>query len=190
MQHLYCYHTHPEWRKYFLSTIAHNTITINHQNQATFIGPTLWLDHYRSTVIDYGLSNKRDFIVAKHDGYNRYNINHRRKVEFYKDTRQITITDEVINIASKNVRIEMPFHIHPDVECRWSGSSLFLAHSGCRTLTIQLDPQFDWQFFKGNISPILGWYSNSFYQKEASPLFIGAISSSSSRTFSTTLTVN
>lgn len=186
----YCYHTHPEWRKYFLSTIAHNTVSINRDNQATFIGPTLWLDHYRSKVLDYGLSDMRDFIIAEHDGYTRYKITHRRKVEFYKKARQFIITDVIINKGLKNAQIEIPFHIHPDVECQLSGNSLNLTHSGCRTLNIQLDPQLNWKFYKGNLSPTLGWYSSSFYQKVASPVIMGALSSSVSRTFSTTLTIN
>ena len=186
----YCYHTHPEWRKYFLSTVAHNTIAINHENQATFIGPTLWLDHFKSTVIDYGLSDTRDFIIAEHDGYVRYKINHRRKVEFLKKLRQFIITDEIINRGSKNAQIEMPFHIHPNVECHLSGSSLTLTYPGSRTVTIQLDPQLNWRLYKGNLSPTLGWYSSSFYQKEASPVVIGSVSASISLSFSTTITIN
>ena len=33
----YAYHTHAEWRKYFVSTLAHNTVTINNADQASIV---------------------------------------------------------------------------------------------------------------------------------------------------------
>ncbi len=41
----YCYHGEPEWRSYFRSTIAHNTVELDGQNQSGDGGPFLWLRH-------------------------------------------------------------------------------------------------------------------------------------------------
>ena len=41
----YCYHGEPAWRSYFRSTIAHNTVELNGQNQSGDGGPFLWLRH-------------------------------------------------------------------------------------------------------------------------------------------------
>ena len=41
----YCYHGEPEWRSYFRSTIAHNTVELDGRNQSRDGGPFLWLSH-------------------------------------------------------------------------------------------------------------------------------------------------
>ena len=51
----YTYHTEPEWRQYFIGTLAHNTIRINQKDQAVNGGPTLWTKHYKTSIIDLDL---------------------------------------------------------------------------------------------------------------------------------------
>ena len=79
----FCYHTHPQWRKYFLSTLAHNTVTVNNDDQAKFIGPTLWLNHYTVKTKEHSFSDTVDSVTAEHDGYKKYGITHTRKIEFF-----------------------------------------------------------------------------------------------------------
>ena len=40
----YCYLTEPDFRRYFRSTIGHNTLEISNLDQARYGGPFLWLD--------------------------------------------------------------------------------------------------------------------------------------------------
>lgn len=186
----YCYHTHSDWRKYFLSTKAHNTISINDENQATYIGPTLWLNHYKTKVIDFSLSDKYDFVVAEHNGYQKHEVIHRRKAEFYKDSSQFVITDEVENRGGKTIKIEMPFHIHPRVDQELCENKLTLKSCGNKTVTLHLDAKLSWNVYKGETQPILGWFSNSFYSKEPSPVCLGKIKTSKTLKFVTTITIN
>ena len=45
----YCYHGEPSWRRYFRSTLAHNTIEVGGQDQSGSGGPFLWTRHAQST---------------------------------------------------------------------------------------------------------------------------------------------
>ena len=176
----YCYHTHPEWRKYFLSSKAHNTITINNSNQATYVGPTLWLDHYKTKVHEHSISDNYDYVVAEHNGYDKFNVRHKRTVEFFKDVKELVITDYIENASGKSALIEMPFHIHPQIKHHFSGNVLQLSGRAARRVEVVLDPSLKWSMHKGESSPILGWYSSSFYNKETSPVCLGSASSSGS----------
>ena len=47
----YCYHGEPSWRRYFRSTLAHNTIEVGGQDQSSSGGPFLWTRHAQSTLV-------------------------------------------------------------------------------------------------------------------------------------------
>ncbi len=64
----YTYHTDPEWRNYFIGTLAHNTIRVNQTNQAQSTGPTMWINHYKVKIISSETSGQKDKIVAEHNG--------------------------------------------------------------------------------------------------------------------------
>ncbi len=46
----YCYHGEPEWRSYFRSTRAHNTIEVDGEDQAVEAGPFMWAEHADAVV--------------------------------------------------------------------------------------------------------------------------------------------
>ena len=49
----YTYHSEPEWRAYFKGTLAHNTIRVDEQDQASNAGPCLWVEHYQPHLAFY-----------------------------------------------------------------------------------------------------------------------------------------
>ncbi len=61
----YCYLTDPLARRYFRSTVAHNTLEIGGQDQATYGGSFLWLDapNAEATVLE-GLDDWPDGSLA------------------------------------------------------------------------------------------------------------------------------
>ena len=162
----YSYHVSKQWREYFVSTMAHNTVCVDGKNQATQAGDTMWLNHYKCTVLEIQELNKIETVKATHTGYK--NISHTRTVEFIKYEDAFIITDDIINNDGKIHDINVLFHLHPDITVRnLVKNEVFLTHPSGIKLSLVLEPvETALKIAKGQKEPLLGWYSNSFMQKE------------------------
>ncbi|NLE05206.1 MAG: hypothetical protein GX638_10475, partial [Crenarchaeota archaeon] len=91
----YTYHTHREWREYFVGTIAHNTIRVNGKNQADLAGPTLWLNHYKNQILAVKNDSEMQIekVIASHDGYKKQGVTPIREIEFNRKKEEFLITD-------------------------------------------------------------------------------------------------
>ena len=184
----YCYHTDAEWRRYFVSTRAHNTIGIAGIDQANFVGPTLWLDHYKTEVLKMGSSDSYEYVTACHSGYRKHGVEHVRKLEFFREHERIVITDYINIKPGRAYPVEMPFHLHPSVTYDLKGLRADLTH-GRRKLVVKLDQQMQWSIAKGLSNPCLGWYSDRFYSKLPSPVLLGVMHCASSLELKTELVI-
>ena len=93
----YCYHGEPEWRSYFRSTIAHNTIEIGDANQSVETGPFMWAAHARSCVDRVSLGDGEQIWSAHHTGYRRLDpgAEHKRTVTLDRASRHLSVVDYV-----------------------------------------------------------------------------------------------
>jgi len=167
----YTYHTEPEWRNYFIGTLAHNTVRINRLNQATIAGPTLWLNHYRSKVLRSESTENFDIVKAQHDGYKLLGIIHTREVIFDKKQLQVRIIDKLKVQNDDTYLIEIPFHIHPEMKVQEEKKNHITIKDfeEKRSVTLLIDSKLQTELVNGQIEPeIVGWYSKSFMQKEPS----------------------
>ncbi|MGD3111641.1 alginate lyase family protein, partial [Streptomyces sp. YGL11-2] len=93
----FCYHGQPAWRQYFRSTLGHNTLQLDGDDQSVSGGPFLWTRHARSRVLaadTSGASNRGTALwCAEHDGYQR--SVHRRRVELTAASQELRVVDEV-----------------------------------------------------------------------------------------------
>jgi len=178
----YTYHTDKEWRNYFISTLAHNTICIDGENQALQAGPTMWLRHYKAEVLETVQDGSMERVSASHSGYNRLGCSHQRTVSFNREKERFTIIDEV-GINKKLHKVFQPWHIHPAVEVeRINANTFFLMHKkGNRKIKISYDTCLDIQLKRGETNPVLGWYSKSFLQKEPINVIIGSYAATAVR---------
>ncbi len=188
----YTYHTHLKWRHYFISTQAHNTLIINNKCQAVNGGPTLWLKHYQAKVHYAITSNDWDIIEASHNGYKDIGIVHHRIIKIDKTNTIVTITDKLkLNKNGSKYHVTMPFHLHPSITQVHIDKNCINLNFQKGEVQIKPDHAYgaNMKAVKGEISPITGWYSSSFYKKEESYTILLQCEICQSTTFNTTVSL-
>jgi hypothetical protein len=173
-----CYHGEPELRRYFRSTLGHNTLELDGRDQSQSGGPFLWTRHARSRVL---VAHERPDGVsrwlAEHDGYRRRGDRtvHRRAVELDAASREMRITDEVISDRPHGCRLA--FHLGPEVAAELIDGVARLSWSRGRRrhhAILQLPAVLSWSKHRGETDPPLGWYSQGFGRREPSVTLVGS----------------
>jgi hypothetical protein len=170
----YCYHGEPEWRSYFRSTIAHNTVELEGRNQSNEGGPFLWLRHANAreiSVLDIG--NAAEW-TAEHDGYLSLKPSawHRRCVLLDRASRAVDIVDEIGGVHE----LRLAFHLGPDVHAELDGSCALLGWPGASApgaARLELPQPLRWSLHRGETDPILGWYSSGLGRRTPAFTLIG-----------------
>jgi hypothetical protein len=174
----YCYHGEPEWRQYFRSTAAHNTIRIDGRDQSASGGPFLWTSQPRTTALRDEVDEDGALIwAAAHDGYRSLpggGVRHQRVVRLDPTTRTLTVTDELTGRGSHP--LEMFFHLGPDVSALLNGAEAELTWSReeiARNATLALPRELTWSVHRGETATPLGWYSPSFGDRVPTTTLLG-----------------
>jgi hypothetical protein len=164
----YCYHGQPEWRSYFRSTLAHNTLELDGRDQSQSGGPFMWTRHARTNVL---VANGARW-MAEHDGYSRTRepAAHRRTVHLDRERREVTVHDEVRAPGVRNCRLS--FHLGPSVTAVLDGHSAVLSW-GEHTASLTLPATLTWTAHRGEEKPPLGWYSTEFGRREPATTLVG-----------------
>ena len=162
----YCYHGEPQWRTYFRSTLAHNTIEVDGQDQSVSGGPFLWSRHAstevtRADVPDEGPQTWK----GHHTGYARLDpaLRHGRTVTLDPEGRTLTIIDTVTSAVPHTIRLA--FHLGPDVTVDLSGSAAQLGwhgKGGPVSAHLHLAGALRWTLHRGETGPAVGWHSPRF----------------------------
>ncbi len=171
----YCYHGEPEWRAYFRSTIAHNTVELDRRNQSKEGGPFLWLRHAKATEIDVRDIGDAVEWIAEHDGYValRPPARHRRTVRLDRASRTVDITDE---ISGGSHDLRLAFHLGPCINAELAGAFAVLGWSGDSgpgEARLELAQGLRWSLHRGESDPILGWYSQGLGRRTPSTTLLG-----------------
>jgi hypothetical protein len=175
----YCYSGDPQFRRYFRSTIGHNTLEVLGRDQSISGGPTIWVRHAESrlTSLESSPDGNEGRWVAEHYGYRTLDpaATHRRTVKFHGGQRLIEIFDEIDGAADTPVRLA--FHLGPVVEADLDGCTLTLRwpdRDGEEAkATMTLPSSLGWSLVRGATDPVLGWFSPAFGQKVPATDVIG-----------------
>ncbi len=173
----YCYHGEPEWRQWFRSTAAHNTLQLAGVDQSESGGPFLWSTQASTTTSRCALG---DLPVQRweawHDGYLRLEVptRHRRSVSLDSLARTLTVVDTLETAGA--VPLLLSWHLGPDVSVDLQGARANLAWSingQSRQAEIRLPDELSWSRHRGEENPIRGWYSPGFGQRVPATSLLG-----------------
>jgi hypothetical protein len=172
----YCYHGEAEWRDYFRSTRAHNTVELLGQDQSTSAGPFLWIQHAEARLLRVeGLDDDSPEATweAEHRGYvGRGGPAHRRTITLNRRELILTVTDRFIQCPRDRIPVRLSFHLGPALHCTLTGRRAMLAWKG-GTGELQLPDLLTWSLHFGEVDPPLGWFSPSFGHKTPSWTLVG-----------------
>jgi hypothetical protein len=185
----YCYHGEPQWRSYFRSTTAHNTVELDGRCQSSEGGPFLWRRHANAMEIDVQDIGDAVEWIADHEGYLSLDppARHRRCVRLDRASHTVDIVDEITG-GCHDVRIL--FHLGPDVDVELGGAWAMLrwpAESAQGAARLELPQQLVWSLHRGETDPILGWYSDGLGRRMPAYTIVGRGRSAPDETFSTRL---
>ncbi|MDQ4142438.1 MAG: heparinase II/III family protein [Actinomycetota bacterium] len=173
----YCYHGEPQWRAYFRSTLAHNTLELAGENQSEAGGSFLWSRHATTRLLDVSVDEGgTQWWSGEHDGYRRLDppAVHRRAVWLDGRSARLEIVDTVETAAPHRCRLA--FHLGPLVEATLDGAVAALAWADCDGVgaaTLRLPERLTWTAHRGETDPILGWYSPAFGRKQPAVTLLG-----------------
>lgn len=173
----YCYHGEPRWRGYLRSTLAHNTVEVDGVSQSVEGGPFLWSEHTSTHVTsaevgDHPVQTWR----AHHTGYTRLDpaLRHFRTVSLDRGTRRLSITDLVT--GSVPHRLRLAFHLGPAVGVQLAGDLAELrwrSDGGEVSAEMHLPGALSWSVHRGELDPVLGWYSPRFGERIPCTTLVG-----------------
>ena len=169
----FLYHADPPWRRYFKSTLAHNTLTVDGQDQAEYAGSFLWLSRADATIEALELPQTGPLVwQARHDGYRRLGdpATHHRRIRLDPAARVIEIADWLDSAGPHEVALA--FHLGPDIRLELDGASAALAWPG-GSAGMALPDSLRWSAHRGEEAPPLGWYSRHYGQREPATALIG-----------------
>ena len=91
----FVYNCAPQWRSYFRSTLAHNTVTIDHRDQAEQGGTFHWKTKLCSRAARPVSLPGVEYMEAEHDGYRRLpqGVIHRRRLLYVAPESWIVVDD-------------------------------------------------------------------------------------------------
>ena len=189
----YCYHGEPEWREWFRSTAAHNTVEVDGVSQAESGGPFLWITQPRTRTVTCDVAEQPvQTWTAEHDGYLRLSAPtvHRRSVTMDSPRRLLTVVDTFDTVGE--VSLLLSWHLGPGVLVDLDGANAILTWQvgpDRQRGTLVLPEGLAWTSHTAEIDPVLGWYSPRFGLRVPATSLVGRGTGSSSTRLVTVLTL-
>jgi hypothetical protein len=161
----YAYHTEPEWRRYFRSTAAHNTVAIDGQDQSLQAGNFMWTDHARARCIEFDVGPERQRFVGEHHGYDRLEdpVVHRREITFDPSRRSIEVSDMLRCEGEHTAR--RAWHFAEDCQVERTDTGLKITSGKTQVTMDPLEELERFDIHRAGSAEQGGWVSRRFGRK-------------------------
>ena len=166
----FVYNCAPEWRGYFRSTRAHNTVAIDGQDQAEQGGTFRWKTGLHTRVTTEPTLSGAGYIEAEHDGYRRLpdGVVHRRRLLRVPPESWIVVDDFH---GSGEHAFEFRYHFAPNVEVSApeqdeDGVLVRANQAGFLLRLFATQPLSSAELIRGETARIGGWASSAYGEKQ------------------------
>jgi hypothetical protein len=162
----YSYHTAPEWRRYFRSTRAHNTVLIDDRDQSDQSGNFMWSRHANARCLEFDDELPVQRFVGEHDGYGALPdpVIHRREISYDARARTFTIVDTFRCVDEHTVRWH--WHCAESIQPILTHEEVCLLTERHEVRIVAERPPERVLTFRGGKPDEGGWVSRSFGRKE------------------------
>jgi hypothetical protein len=162
----YAYHTDPAWRRYFRSTLAHNTVGIDDEDQSLQAGNFMWTDHARARCIEFEAEPGHQRFVGEHYGYQRLDdpVVHRREIVLEPARQQIEVVD-LLRCAGKH-RARRAWHFAEDCQVVRHGNGLRVIAGRTQVIFEAVEDPERVEIHRGGNAAQGGWISRRFGRKQ------------------------
>ena len=131
--------------------------------------------------------------TGEHDGYAvlKPPATHRRTVRLDRTARSIEVVDEIQGGGTRAVRLA--FHLGPEVSASLEGSLAKLTWAGLTgagSARLELPSELDWSLYRGQVDPLMGWYSKGLGHRIPSYTLLGCTKRELKLPLTTCLTFN
>jgi hypothetical protein len=99
----YLYNAPPPWDDAFMSSAAHNTITIDGEDPMRRFSRFLWLDWPQGSLLLHRRDSDFELWQGQHGGYQRLGVIHRRRVQRRDD--KWDVIDDILGNSQHQVRL-------------------------------------------------------------------------------------
>ena len=161
----YSYHTDPAWRRYFRSTLAHNTVGIDNEDQSQQAGSFMWSEHAQARCIEFQAGTGRQRFVGEQYGYQRLAdpVVHRREIDFDAAGQTIDVTDR-LSCAGEH-RARRAWHFAENCLVERVDSGIKVTQGVTQVHFEPLEPLESVEVHHGGSAEQGGWVSRSFGRK-------------------------
>ncbi len=169
----YDYFTYPQWRAYFRSTAAHNTVVVDDRDQSQMLGPFLWGRRAEARLVEWSPDRDGGVVVGEHDGYTHLPdpVVHRRRVELAGRPATLTIEDTLIARGEHAYR--QCWHLGESCTVRRLDDHRFVLELPQGRVQLELDPRLDVRLLHGSEDPPAGWVSRGYHRRVATTTLVG-----------------
>jgi Heparinase II/III-like protein/Heparinase II/III N-terminus len=175
------YNTAPQWRNYFRSTRAHNTVVVDGEDQAEPAGTFKWKNSFSSRLIRRFAFPEAEYIEAEHDAYARLHdpVIHRRRLLRVRPNCWIVADD----FRGTGVHtFSSSFHFAPDTQIllghrRQLCSTSIEALCGKRALRLAFfaSNPVHTEVMRQMTDPIQGWVSKGYGNVSPAPVLCATV---------------